>query len=306
MPLLMRLAGVAVAAALMTGCTPAPAAQPAAPVVSQIPAAAAKPASPDPAAAFGRPVEAKLELAGGRHVLVGSVDAQGQRLVGLVAKGALVSNVQVWLPGTDVKAAVQDLPGHPGVVVLAARRDRSEPVYVAVAAAADNKLQAVDYYAATAPQPDVTQGAYIHVNKHLNRLWLFKDGKLVKSYPVATGRQTDGPPPTIQDFQTNYFTPEGRFTVDQKMLNPRYYGSAGHGPAEPGAANNPLGTRWLGFVAVRGLGPEVWGIHGTDEPLRIGTWASDGCVRMFTRDVEDLYEQVPGGAVLRIAGGRLS
>lgn len=290
-----RLARIILAAALLVGCTAAP-----------TPAVPANPAPPDPEpepplTLLDQPVVARLTLPDGRLLVVGTADPAGHRPVGLVAGGALAAVQRAALPGAAVAVAAGTLPGHADTYVLTARREQGELVYAAVRVAGD-QLQVVDYYAATAPQPESTTGVYLHVNKHLNRLWLFRDGQLVKHYPVATGRQTTGPPPTLHDYSTNYFTPEGRFTIATKVINPLYYGGPDHPPAAGGAPDNPLGTRWLGFVAVAGLGPEVWGIHGTNEPDRIGTWASDGCVRMHNQHVEELAALVPVGAALHITG----
>ena len=38
-----------------------------------------------------------------------------------------------------------------------------------------------------------------------------------------------------------------------------------------------------------------YAIHGTNRPDTIGTAASFGCIRMFNRDVVDLYERVEVG-----------
>ncbi len=299
MSLRVRLTAVVFAAALLTGCSHAGLADRLSVTDEVPPKSTDSHTRLDPMASFGEPVEAQMELPGGRLLLVGPVNGSGLRPVGLVAGGSVVARLQVPLAGTGVKLAQRDLPGHAGALVLEAHREQGEPLYAALSAVQD-QLQPVDYYAVIAPAPESGKGTSIHVNKHLNRLWLFQDGKLVKHYPVATGRQVNGPPPTVHDYQTNYFTPEGRFTIDQKIVNPPYYGSASHPAAAGGAPDNPLGTRWMGFVAVKGLGPEVWGIHGTDEPERIGTWASDGCVRMAVPDAEELFAQVPTGAVLRI------
>lgn len=276
------------------------------------------PAPPDRAApdhpAVG-PAAAQVELPGGRLLVVADLvpeQAAGpmplvRRRVYLLQRGQgggrVLAQVEVPLPGQRVAVRQQDLPGHPGAYVLEARLGRGEPRYAAVAVAGD-RLEALDYYALTAPKPEVDRGPFLYVDKHLNQLWFFRDGKLVKTYPVATGRQTEGPPPTWQDFKTNYFTPEGRFAIGVKRVNPRYFGSATHPPAEPGAPNNPLGTRWLGFSVLQGDGAEIWGIHGTDEPEKIGTWVSDGCIRLYTPHVEELFDLVPQGTVLRIVAGR--
>lgn len=165
-------------------------------------------------------------------------------------------------------------------------------------------LEPVDYYAAIAPTPAVQQGPFLLVNKHLNVLWYYEDGSLVKAYRVATGRQTEGPAATWQDYQTNFFTPEGTFQVTNFVMNPPYNAlKPGDKSFAGGASGNPLGTRWMGFSVLEGDGAGIWGIHGTSEPEAIGTWASDGCIRMKTEQAEELFQQVSGrNPTLQIVG----
>jgi lipoprotein-anchoring transpeptidase ErfK/SrfK len=49
-----------------------------------------------------------------------------------------------------------------------------------------------------------------------------------------------------------------------------------------------------------GLSKPHYGIHGTNNPASIGTAASNGCVRMFNNDVNDLFNYVGVGVVVRI------
>src|SRR5438045_8056591 len=46
-------------------------------------------------------------------------------------------------------------------------------------------------------------------------------------------------------------------------------------------------------------------IHGTPEEKKIGRPASYGCIRMKSKDVAELYEQVPLGAIVQIVPYRL-
>jgi lipoprotein-anchoring transpeptidase ErfK/SrfK len=56
-----------------------------------------------------------------------------------------------------------------------------------------------------------------------------------------------------------------------------------------GGPGNPLGARALY------LGATVYRIHGTNQPLTIGTAVSSGCFRLTNPDVSDLYERIPVG-----------
>jgi lipoprotein-anchoring transpeptidase ErfK/SrfK len=62
---------------------------------------------------------------------------------------------------------------------------------------------------------------------------------------------------------------------------------------EPGP-NNPLG------VAVLVLGDGTYGIHGTNRPETIGTYASYGCFRMYNNDILDLFSKVTIGTAVTV------
>lgn len=59
-----------------------------------------------------------------------------------------------------------------------------------------------------------------------------------------------------------------------------------------------FGTRWIGLSVPFG----TYGIHGTNKPWSIGRLESQGCVRMYNRDVEQLYRWVKVGTPVHIIG----
>lgn len=123
------------------------------------------------------------------------------------------------------------------------------------------------------------KGDMIIINKSSNTLYHMKNGKIYKSYPVATGKNAS-------------FTPDGKHRVIKKFKNPAWGGAGVSSPIPGGAPNNPLGKRWIG-LSVGGGGK--YGIHGNSNAKSIGQYASLGCVRMFNEDVEKLYDEVKFG-----------
>jgi len=121
----------------------------------------------------------------------------------------------------------------------------------------------------------------IAIEKSTNQLYYYENGILQRTFPVATGRQQS-------------YTPEGNFTVVTKMVNPYYVKANIPG----GSPNNPLGYRWIGLSVGGG---SVYGIHGTNVPSSIGTYASSGCVRMHNEDSYWLYDHTPIGTPVLIA-----
>lgn len=121
------------------------------------------------------------------------------------------------------------------------------------------------------------------INKANFTSTVYSNGKVVRIYPIAYGSNPDG---GSKQKTGDKRTPEGAFSIVNKAVNPQYKNIAG------GAANNPLGTRWMGLSA--GWGGSI-GMHGTSAPSSIGSRASAGCVRMFTADAEDLFALVKVG-----------
>lgn len=66
----------------------------------------------------------------------------------------------------------------------------------------------------------------------------------------------------------------------------------------------PYGTNQRKYSGTLGVNRlylgDGYGIHGTDEPLTIGTAASHGCVRLRNEDIETLFRIVPIGTVVYI------
>lgn len=147
------------------------------------------------------------------------------------------------------------------------------------AALDDGKPRTVDL-TAVAPKSGAVDTAIL-VRAGENKLYLYKQGKVFKTYGVATGAP-------------RYATPTGRFEITLKRYLPTWVNpwskwsmnepaSIGPGP------NNPLGTRALNINA-----PGIR-IHGTPAWNSIGYSVSHGCIRMRMPDVEDLYERVSVG-----------
>lgn len=128
--------------------------------------------------------------------------------------------------------------------------------------------------------PAVTSvGPVVVVDRGNFRLTVWRAGRRT-TFPVAVGSY-------------QYPTPTGNFRVIQKQKNPTWFPpdspwAAGLGPIPPGVSN-PLGTRWIGTSA-----PAI-GMHGTPQSYSIGSRASHGCIRMYIRDAERLYELVEIG-----------
>ena len=128
----------------------------------------------------------------------------------------------------------------------------------------------------------------IIINKAINRLAFYENGKLVKEFKVATGRSQE-------------LTPEGKFKIVNKIVNRPYFKENIPG----GDPRNPLGNRWLGLNA-RGTWGTTYAIHGNSNPASIGTYASSGCVRMYDEEVEWLFDHVQKNTTVFITSSNKS
>ena len=59
-----------------------------------------------------------------------------------------------------------------------------------------------------------------------------------------------------------------------------------------GAPNNPMG------VAALTLADGQYAIHGTNRPASIGGFVSYGCIRMYNKDITDLFDRVTVGTTV--------
>ncbi len=131
---------------------------------------------------------------------------------------------------------------------------------------------------------DSTAGkASIEINLPSRTLSLYKDGVLLKEYPVCVGKQSTP-------------TPQGEYKVIYKTINPYWINKDDVVPPGP---RNPLGVRWIGIT-------KSIGIHGNNKPASIGTFASAGCIRMYNRDVAEVYTLVPVNTPVAIKYDRLT
>jgi lipoprotein-anchoring transpeptidase ErfK/SrfK len=123
------------------------------------------------------------------------------------------------------------------------------------------------------------------LNLKRRRLYVYRGARAIATYPVAIGRR-------------GWETPTGRFTVLRMERDPVWEHPV-TGQIVPSSAENPLGSRWIGFWTD---GKNSIGFHGTPEEHLIGRAVSHGCVRMRERDIRALFEKVtPGTPVIVLA-----
>ena len=136
----------------------------------------------------------------------------------------------------------------------------------------------------------------IVINVAEMRLYYFKNmasGKsFVSTYPISIGR-------------IDWRTPQGKMKITAKALDPNWYPpeSIRKEHAEEGdelpkivlpGPDNPLGRHAI-KLSVSG-----YLIHGTNRPYGIGMRVTHGCIRMYPKDVEKIFEEAPIGTSVEI------
>jgi lipoprotein-anchoring transpeptidase ErfK/SrfK len=130
------------------------------------------------------------------------------------------------------------------------------------------------------------QAARIVVDKSDRVLRVYdKADKLVAQFPATMGSKTDPLPIGRWTIKGVSYNPEWEY-------NPQILKRADKSDPKmriPSGPNNPVGVVWID------LSKPHYGIHGTNEPARIGRAESNGCIRLTNWDAARLSLMVKGG-----------
>ncbi len=137
------------------------------------------------------------------------------------------------------------------------------------------------------------------------KLMVVEDGKRAAVYPVSTSKFGLG------DRWGSMATPLGWLQVAEKIGDHAPSGAVFHkrrftgeilAPNAPG--RDPIVTRIIWLRGLEKTNANAFNrciyIHGTPEEKIIGKPASYGCVRMNSKDVTEVYAQLPIGALVKI------
>lgn len=109
----------------------------------------------------------------------------------------------------------------------------------------------------------------IYIDLEISVISVYKNNELYKTYPCAGGKASTP-------------SPIGTYNIVAKS-------TWGEG----------FGGHWIGLNCPWGK----FGIHGTIFPNSIGHPSSKGCIRMFNKDVAELYKYIPYGTKVTITDG---
>lgn len=177
---------------------------------------------------------------------------------------------------------------------------------LAASLSAASLLQAAD--PAPAAPEQIRNEVIVSVKEQ--KLMLLQNGAKVTTYPVSTSKFGLG------DGYGTMATPVGAMAVAQKIGDRAPIGAVFHHrrftgevlkPNTPG--RDPIITRILWLRGLEAATARAFArciyIHGTPQEKMIGKPASYGCIRMKSKDVTDLYSQLPVGAVVQVVTDKL-
>ncbi|WP_027157208.1 L,D-transpeptidase family protein [Methylobacter luteus] len=132
------------------------------------------------------------------------------------------------------------------------------------------------------------------VEKSKRELTVYSQGKPLKTYKVALGREPVGPKRREGDKKT----PEGRYTIDYRKANSGYF-RALH-ISYPSQADAEIahkeGASPGGDIMIHGLRN---GIGWIGKLHRLTDWTL-GCVAVTDREMEELWRTVPDGTFVEL------
>jgi lipoprotein-anchoring transpeptidase ErfK/SrfK len=130
----------------------------------------------------------------------------------------------------------------------------------------------------------------IVIDRKATILELYEGEKIIASVPIAPGSPAHPTPPGKWRILGVSAMPTFRW--DKGVLN--YGKRTSNFYMLPPGPNNPVGVGWIG------LNKPGIGIHGTNNPYSIGTWASHGCMRSANWDIARISKMVTKGVEVEI------
>jgi lipoprotein-anchoring transpeptidase ErfK/SrfK len=131
--------------------------------------------------------------------------------------------------------------------------------------------------------PPVEEEVRLLIRLKKRRVYVYRGEELHVSFPIAVGKQ-------------GWETPKGNFKVLDMKKDPSWQNPFS-GEVIPPGRDNPLGSRWIGFWT---NGKNYIGFHGTPNEGSVGRAASHGCIRMFDKDVQKMFELVKVGTPVAV------
>ena len=145
------------------------------------------------------------------------------------------------------------------------------------------------------------RGTYILIDTGLNRLYLMRNGKVVRKAVCSTGSGRFLPDPP-RNREWTFDTPKGEFRIQRKIVNPVWikpdWAFIEDGENLPKNVAEREAPNELGDYAMD-LG-DGYLIHGTLYERSLGMSVTHGCVRLGAKDLDAVFHSVRIGTPVYI------
>ena len=147
-------------------------------------------------------------------------------------------------------------------------------------------------------QPPLGDDVYIDkliVEKSKREMHAYQNGQLVKTYPIALGKNPIG----HKQFEGDKKTPEVVYTIDDRNPNSSYHKNLGVSyPNERDVAfAKAHGKSAGGLIKIHGIKNGMGDIIG--ERHLLSDW-TDGCIAVTDREMDELFDKVKLGSPIEI------
>lgn len=152
-------------------------------------------------------------------------------------------------------------------------------------------LSDADAYPA-GPLPEGLKFDHLTLEKGQRLLTAYSNGVPVRRYLVALGLNPVG----AKEFEGDYKTPEGRYTIDSRNANSSYYKNVG--VSYPNEADRKraaaAGRAPGGLIKIHGLSPtfaHIGALH------RSYDW-THGCIAVDNQEMEEIFQRALGSPIV--------
>ena len=132
------------------------------------------------------------------------------------------------------------------------------------------------------------QADMVVVFKESRRLYLYRNGRAFRSYPIGLGWSPEG----TKSFEGDGRTPEGSYYIDRRNPQSNFHLSLGISYPDPNQ---------VAAAAAEGRDPggEIFIHGGLGNSRQQNDWTA-GCIAVSDRHVEEIWQLVPDGALIVI------
>ena len=137
---------------------------------------------------------------------------------------------------------------------------------------------------------EISNASIIIISKEEMNLRLIDyKGREILNYPVACGKNYGN-----KEARGDMRTPEGLFHITEIQKASNWTHDFGDGNGEIQGAYGPF------FIRLEVPGHKGIGIHGTHKPESIGTRDTEGCIRLYNENLEELVKHIHIGMLVII------